>query len=322
MKTRFQLFLLFMLVALGAQARVTDVDIAGDIQLKGLLGNKLKIEMVLSCNHSTPFFANVDKTCLDIEGDYYYRTQLMPIHLRGRVCPANATFFLAAQEGSEETERFEGKWDVRAKKLSGTWTLKSTGKTMPFAVTATEVGLQESTMKGYYAVLQELLATEPDAEGAKIESASWNAQKGGQITDFAANWGGELDICAPTRLQYWTSYTSTARSTYYLNTFQLLPSTKGIYVAHFYTYSNYEKTYADDMEEMDGNEMCAYDVRVFQFKDESAEEVTEQVFPTGFVTEKSFEENGAGQCYGQLTFDGLLMPSGEKLYWNGEQYLK
>jgi hypothetical protein len=290
---------------------------ADDIHLRGLLNNKLKIEVLLETDEARPFFSNTSKTCIDIQGTYYYRTQVLPIRVEGRLCPANSAFFLTAKDGETETERFEGKWNTATKQLTGTWTLKKTNKTMPFTLTALEAGIKENSLKGFYGVLQELLSSEPDAEGARIDDATWTSE-GGKVIGFTPNWGGDMEFLAPTRLEYYTSYTSTARSSYYEGTFQLLPSTSGIYVAHLSTNSGFEKSYEGDEETGDGASHCGFDFHVYQWVEERADDVTSKVVPADIAEE--LEEGEQEACKGYLISEAVLLPSGEKLYWNGNKF--
>jgi hypothetical protein len=297
-------------------------DIAGDIHLKGLLGSKLRIEMMLRCNHERPFFNNADKDCVNLSGEYYYRTQVLPIRLEGRLCPSNGTFFLSAKDGLDETERFEGKWVPKAKQLKGTWTLKKTGKTMEFELAATESGVKEAMIRSYYAALRYELQGEPDhAEGAKIEDAQWTSQ-GGIIFGFAPNWGGELDLVSPTRLEFHTRYTSTARSSDYHEVYQLLPSTSTAYLVHVFTSSHYEHGYEEGDVIEDATTSCSYAVRVFKVVDDEPEDVTQAVMPADVKVDVDAGSGEGIGCEAYVMRDALRLGNGEKLYWDGGRYVR
>lgn len=310
---------LSLLLGIGAIcADAQETLVAGDVQLKGLLGSKLKIELLLQCGHERPFFSQVDKNCLDLRGEYYYHTQVLPIRVEGRLCPANASFFLSVMDGVTETERFEGKWSPSTRQLTGTWRLKKTAKTMTFELTALEAVSKESNLKGFYGVVRELMTGEPDAEGASIEDAQWTAQ-GGNVVGFAPNWGGDVLHLSPGRFQYYTSYTSTARSSYYEETYQVLPSGSGVYVAHLSTYSGFEKDEEGNVPE--GSSHCGSSFHVYQWIQGVAEEVTARVIPADMASMADGGEN-AEYCNGHLLHDAVLLPSGEKLYWDGNTFTR
>jgi hypothetical protein len=322
MKYKLQVWamLAFMVFGGGLWAQ-EGVAFAGDVHLKGLLGGKLKIEMMLEVGHEKPFFSNNSKECIDLEGEYYYRTQVLPIYVKGRLCPANGTFFLAVKDQGAETERFEGKWDPKNLKLRGTWTLKKTGKTMPFELVAAEKGIPTATLKAYYRLLRDQLTSESHAEGAKIEDAQWSATNGGTISNFEPSWGGDLDYFAPERLEFSTRYTSTARSSDYDEVYQLLPSTTGVYVAYYFGSYTYEKGEMGD-EEAEGTSYCEFAFNVYKLTAEDYEEVTAQVLPADVKIQMEASGGEYVSCVGRLIADGVLFPSGEKLYWDGTKYVR
>ncbi len=277
-------------------------DVMNDVQMIGTLDGKLNIEMHLNSTGDVSFFKQEGKECIDLQGQYYYHTQLKPIDLTGRLCPANATFFLSAKSGNRETERFEGKWDAKQKKMSGTWTLKSSGKTMHFELTSTEVGLTESTITGYSAILRGF---------SGLESFEMTTQ-GGSIRGFPDLWGGTVVFFSPTRVEYYTEHTNSGAHpshSEYEEVFQLLPSEHGVHVVQLSrsSHSNESGVYYDAK------------LRVYKFTERDLEEVTETVFPKGFVI--GWEAvKGKKSCEVHLTISGILLPTGEKLYWDGSKY--
>jgi hypothetical protein len=317
---RIQLLFLPLLICLFAANAWAQADdyFAGDLQLRGLLGGKLKIEMLVQGDGATPFFSRTDKDCFTTNGSYYYRTQLKPISLTGRFCASNHTFYLVDQEGEAESERFEGKWVPATRKLTGIWTLKRNGKTMPFELSVVDADVDATHFQRFYAYLDETLQGEPDAEGAKIESAMWTAI-GGKITGFAPNWSGYLEFLSPMRLEYSTSYTSTARSSYYRHVYQLLPTAQGLLLMVLNYDSNYDKGYDEQDQMSEGTSSCNVDVSILKYANGGFEDVTTAILPTGARTSSS--ETGEMGCQAALLSDALLLPGGGKVYWNGSAFV-
>lgn len=290
---------------------------ADDVQLRGVLGTKLKIEMLLRSEKAVPFF-QIKGECIDIIGEYGYLSQVQPISLSGRLCPSDGSFFLRVGGESNEVERFEGKWNPSSKQLTGTWILRKTGKTMPFTITAMEVGTKGNQVGGFYQALNAIMQQEPHVEGARIEEALWSDNQG-KIKGFQPNWGGDVLLLAPTRLEFYTSYNSTGRSTDYEEIYQLLPSPNGIFVAHLFTYSGFEKSWTEDEEEMEvGEGNCGYELSVYQWVDGEALNVTEQKVP---AEARAMSESASG-CSAHIMSEAVLTPNGEKLVWDGLKFVK
>lgn len=314
----WSLLLSFLAASLFAQG---ETYFAGDLHYRGLLGANLKIEMLIP-NEGVQVFSSASGQCFDIHASYFYRTQLKDIQLQGRFCPANRTFFLADKEGDEERERFEGKWDPTSRKLSGNWTLKSSGKILPFELTPLDAGVPTAHFQKFFAFLQAQLKSEPDAEGATIQSASWTSQ-GGRINGFEPNWGGAIEFLSPMRFQYYTSYTSTARSSYYINVYQLLPTSKGLLIMELHDFSNYNKPYADEDhesedEDEDAENSCTVDITISRYQNGEFEDVTAEILPKGLAN--SISGSGTTSCVAQILSDGILFHDGKKAYWNGTAF--
>ncbi len=313
---------LFSVQTLSAAPLDEEVQVADDVHLSGILGTKIRIDMVLQLETGRYFFNNSGEESFEVRGKYFYRTQLKPISLSGTLSPSQGLLMLTVGDEENPKERFEGYWDPKMKKVTGNWTMINPAKTMPFVLTATEAAVKPAAIEGYFAVLRELLQAEPHVEGAKIEDAQWEAPNG-TITNFAPNWGGGIDFFSPTRLEFYTSYNSTARSSDYSETYQLLPSESGVYVLHFFTYTGFEKTY-DEEEEMDGisGGTCGYELTVYKFAD-GAVDVTKNVLPADVKsTGGSESETEDISCDGVVLSDAISLPSGEKLYWDGAKFVK
>ncbi len=321
MKYKLLLIIFCLLCNVAAQARITDVNISKDIQLVGLLGSKLKIEMILNNGDYDPIHLTKSKECQDLEGNYYYRTQLLPIHLRGRYCPANKSFFLVANNGTNDTERFEGSYDAYTQKFTGTWTLLKTAKTLPFSLVSYHRSMRASAMKGFYKVFEAHMTTDRGPEEATISNCGWTPGVWGEIWTFKVNWLGDIETFAPARVQYWTSVSNQNRSTNTWQIFQLLPSTSGTYVAHLYNYRNYFKTSADDLDEEEGKLSCMSELRVYQLVGDVVTDVTAQCMPTRIPPLYSFDHDPYDVCYAELTSDGVLLPAEQRLYWDGKKYV-
>lgn len=319
----FAIAIMLVMGQLPAKATLdNEVQVADDVHLTGLLGTKIRIDMVLRLETGKYFFSNSGTDNIELRGRYFYRTQLIPIVLSGTLSPAKGAVVLNVGDAESPLERFTGTWDPKARKVAGNWTLFASNKTLPFTLTATEAGLKQATMLNYFAILRELLQAEPDAEGAKIEDAQWEAPNG-TITNFAPNWSGGITVFTPTRLEFYTGYNSTARSSDYTEIYQLLPSESGVYVLHFYTYTGFEKTY-DEEEEMDGisGSSCGYELTVYKYND-GAEDVTASVLPADVnPTGGSDSETEDISCDGEVLSDAIALPSGEKLYWDGVKFVK
>lgn len=324
MKKRVSLFALCCAWALAALGQDAPVTVAGDIQLTGLLGSKLKIELLLEVNHDAPFFSNAGPDCLDLEGIYYYRTQLRPIRVKGRLCPANGTFFLETGAELPLQERFEGKWNVAERRLSGTWTQKGASKTLPFDLVAVEKKHSPEAITTFYRLVRtHMQGGDGDAEGAGIDDAQWTAGKG-TITGFAPNWSGDIRFFSPVRLEYTTGYNSTARSSDYRHIYQLLPSSVGIFVLHSYETYHYDKTIEDPAELEDGGAAdCGYAYAVYQVVEDELEDVTHQVWPAKMASasETDNAEREDAPCNGDVLSDGIFLPDAQKIWWNGSRFV-
>ncbi|MBK9453360.1 MAG: hypothetical protein IPN95_29050 [Bacteroidetes bacterium] len=314
---------LFLIQTLPASTLDEEVQVADDVHLTGILGTKIRIDMVLQLETGKYFFNNSGTDNIDVRGKYFYRTQLKPIPLNGTLSPSKGLLMLTVGDNENPKERFEGRWDPKLKKVTGNWTLTEPAKTMPFVLTAAEANVKSSAIVSYFAVLRELLQAEPDAEGAKIDDAQWEAPNG-TITNFAPNWGGGIDVFTPTRLEYYTSYNSTARSSDYTEIYQLLPSEAGVFVVHFSTYTGFEKSY-DENDEMSGGisgSSCGYELTVYKYAD-GAVDVTKTVLPADVKSTGGSESDTEDiSCDGQVLSDAILLPSGEKLYWDGTKFVK
>ncbi len=315
------LAIMLMMPALLASARDEGDHISGDIQLRGLLGEKLKIEMQLNCNHTTSFFSNQGAECLDIEGSYAYQTQYKPIALKGRVCPANGTFFLKAMIDGSEKERFEGKWNPALKQLSGTWTLLQTNKTMPFSLTAVDGGYAPDQFTGFFKLIREQMQGEPDAEGASIADAQWMG-KYGKISGFAPNWGGDVRFLSPTRFEYSTSYNSTARSSDYDQVYQLLQSNSGTYILFGYSSFNYDKMTAEESGSEDEASSYSYELSVYHLVDGEFKEMGAAAWPDAKVNHADSGTDGLTSSDVEVWSTGLRLPSGEKLTWAESKFVR
>jgi len=301
----FKVVMIFFVTSFGPKLLVAQDgrDVMNDVQMIGTLDGKLNIEMHLNSTGDVSFFKQQGKECIDLQGQYYYRTQLKPIDLTGRLCPANATFFLSAKSGNRETERFEGKCDAKQKKISGTWTLKSSGKTMHFELTSTKVGLTESTVAGYSAILRE----------SDIEYFEMTTQ-GGVIEGFPTHWGGGIVFFSPTRVEYYTDYTNSGADpsdNFNEKVFQLLPSEHDVYVVELS-----RGRFTDRRGVHYGATLSVHKFAKGEFED-----VSETAFPKGIVS--GLEAVSGKKCWEvHLTNSGILLPTGEKLYWDGIKYVR
>jgi hypothetical protein len=299
-----------------------EVQVADDVHLTGLLGTKIRIDMVLRLETGVYFFNNSGTENIEIRGKYFYRTQLKPISLSGTLSPLKGLLLLTVGDNENPKERFEGRWDPKLKKVTGNWTLTEPAKTLPFSLTATEAGIKESTLQNYFALLRELLQGEPHVEGARIDDAQWDSPNA-TITNFTPNWGGGIDVFTPTRLEFYTTYNSTGRSSDYSEIYQLLPSESGTYLLHFFTYTGFEKTYDEESDQhgVDGAN-CGYELLIYKFND-GAEDVTKSVLPSDVKASGSSEsETEDISCDGEVLSDAILLPNGEKLYWDGTKFVR
>ncbi len=318
----FILFFFLLNQILPATTLDEEVQVADDVHLTGLLGTKIRIDMVLRLETGAYFFNNSGTDNIEIRGKYFYRTQLKPISLSGTLSPLKGLLLLTVGDNENPKERFEGRWDPKLKKVTGNWTLTEPAKTLPFSLTATEAGIKESTLQNYFALLRELLQGEPHAEGARIDDAQWDSPNA-TITNFTPNWGGGIDVFTPTRLEFYTTYNSTGRSSDYSEIYQLLPSESGTYLLHFFTYTGFEKTYNEE-DEMDGisGSHCGYELAVYKYSD-GAVDVTKIVLPAEVKsTGGSESETEDISCDGEVLSDAILLPTGEKLYWDGTKFVK
>lgn len=299
-----------------------EVQVADDVHFTGVLGTKIRIDMVLQLETGKYFFDNSGTDNIDVRGKYFYRTQLKPIPLNGTLSPSKGLLMLTVGDNENPKERFEGRWDPKSKKVTGNWTLNEPAKTLPFTLTATESGIKETTMQNYFALLRELLQGEPHAEGAKIDDAQWEAPTA-TITNFTPNWGGGIDVFTPTRLEFYTTYNSTGRSSDYSEIYQLLPSPTSVFLLHFFTYSGFEKTYDEALDQHDiAGANCGYEIFVYKFND-GAEDVTKSVLPSDVKSSGSSEsETDDINCGGEVLSDAILLPTWEKLYWDGAKFVK
>jgi hypothetical protein len=67
---------LFLIQTLPASTLDEEVQVADDVHLTGILGTKIRIDMVLQLETGKYFFNNSGTDNIDVRGKYFYRTQL------------------------------------------------------------------------------------------------------------------------------------------------------------------------------------------------------------------------------------------------------
>lgn len=308
-------FLTILTSCLGVRAQ--SVNVADDIQLTGTLGTKLKIEMILKTEKGIPFFSTKERDCIEVQGEYAYRTQVIPITLNGRICPSDGSVLLRVGNEQDEQERFEGKWSPSSKQIKGTWTLNKTGKTMPFNLLALETSASSIQIEGFLKILNGQMQIESHVEGARIEEAAWDGREA-KILGFQPNWGGDISAFSPTRLEFYTYYNSTGRSSDYEEVYQLLPSPSGTFVARLFTYSGFEKSEDEEGNMLVSDGICGGELQVFQFVNDEVIEVSEDRVP---ADSRVFEESASG-CVAHIMSTAVYTPDGAKLNWDGLKFVK
>jgi hypothetical protein len=318
MKPRFLLASLAVLLSQFTHvlsAQDVDTYVANDIQLVGTLGDGIKIEMHLQRDGNQPFWTLAQGECADVKGQYYYRSQVRPIDLSGRFCLANHTMELsyALVEGAEWQERFVGKWDATLGSFSGEWTLKKTNKTLSFALKTIETNVQTEDKVAFFALLDQKLATEPDADWFetqyRIEGFEWENGIGKALNTEAV----EVRHFSPLRFDWYHNWSNAGTGHDQYETFQVLPATSGLFVLQ-----SYRSDYTIPAGEADDGELlfdegCESMLLLWRWKNATWENVTAQYLPA-VLTEALEVGDRNHECEVEILQDAVRVGK-IKRYW-------
>ena len=262
----FRIFLrsaFFLISLLGFQilfAQEAKDIYASGIQLEGKINNKYAIEMHLSGDDLNGFFHFDSDECRDLKGNYFYKSEVKPISLIGKICPGKNIVLTHRTEG-EEKERFVGEWDGAKQTITGTWKILSSGKTMPFELNSVNLRFRKGEKLVFPALLKAELATEEgDWAGYQYAIADiYGDNKGATIKDLQVAAGG-ITHFSPTRLEFVHNYSNAGHGTDTEEIFQLLANSNGIYALKFISNISTESLEGEE------DEACDFAFQLYQYQ--------------------------------------------------------
>jgi hypothetical protein len=303
-----------LLSFLDAQDKVTYY--ANDVQLVGTLGDGLKIEMLLERSGTEPFWKVSGTECIDVTGSYFYRSQVRPISLKGRMCLGNHTLELFHLEpGSTEwTERFSGLWDGASGTYAGKWLLKKTNKMELFSLKAIEPEVKDEDKQAFFGFLNEKLRTGPEAEWFenqyRIEGFEWGSGMGKAVNTERVT----VSHFSPLRLDCDHNWSNAGTSDDRNETFQLLPTDWGPFVLYI-NRSDWSSPTGEETEEegLIFEYDCGTTVELWKWEKESWIDVTVQYLPTDVLN--LLKGNAAKPICGAEVLHDAIRIGDAKLYW-------
>ena len=285
-----------------------DITYASDLLLMGGV-SKYPIAMQLESDAG-------EGDCMKVSGSYMYSSVMEPIRLEGHVCPEKGTFLIYHDKGGASEECFEGTLRDGLYHWEGKW--KKGDKQLDLDMTLAEELVGEEAVALFMRYVKwdmEGDGEEPPMEDAIVSDAGVDGEGRAFIEGFQPGWNGGIEFFSSTRLSYYTDYTSTARSTIFSYTLQLL--TDGKHIVELGTWHNYDKT--DDKSDF------GWEVSVWRWENGEFEQV--EALPEGVEAYAS----GEAESYEdqkmevEVSPDRLKLRLGEKadlLKWENGKYVR
>lgn len=283
-----------------------------DLQLEGTIGKDIGVTFLLNKIDAQNVAYSGD--CFKVRGKYMYKQYLQEIELEGEVCPAESKFELWHDKGGEGEEHFIGGLSGFLRDWDGQWSQTSSGKKLKLALQETEFIVGEKNRAAFLEKINEDLAEIEDVENMSISEAGVD-DVGGFINGIKFPWGGEVEFFSCTRFEYYTSYTSTMRSSYDKYVYQMLDIEHDLYLAWLHYDSDYDKD--------EGLSFTGYEIQIYRWVDGSWEFETEDVLPKGFPVTQMFEEDVHLDV--EISFDRLRLDWGKEkrlFKWNGQSFYR
>lgn len=283
-----------------------------DLQLEGTIGKDIGVTFLL--NKIGAENVAFSSECFEVRGHYMYKNYLKRMEVEGKVCPEENTFEMWYDKGGEAEEHFIGGLSGFLRDWDGQWEQPYSGKKLKLSLRETEFIADEKDRMAFMEKINEDLADGGYAENMNIEEAGFD-DIGAHMTGVEFPWGGEVEFFSGTRLEYYTSYTSTARSSFNRYIYQLMKKERNLYLTWLHYNSDYDKT--------ENTEFSGYEIQIFEWKKGSWEIVTEEILPKGFPDTQMFESEVNIEA--EITYDRLRLDyrKEKRLFkWNGQTFYR
>lgn len=314
MQTMTRICLFLVSAFLGASTLKADPDMtyATDLLLTGTISKYPILLQVEGDGESK----DGKGACRKVQGSYMYSSVMSPIALEGTICPEKGTFLLYHDEGGANEECFEGTLKEGVAQWEGKW--KKGDKQLDLSLELAENMLGKGAVKRFMDYVKwDMVGEEEDLpmEDAVVDNAGVDADGNAFIEGFKPGWNGDVTFFSPTRLSYYTDYTSTARSTMFSYTLQALAG--GEHFLELGTWMNYDKT--EDMSDF------GYQVSIWTMKNGEYEPA--QVLPEGVEAYASGEASSYedGEMDAEVGPDRLKLRLGEEtvlLKWKDGKFVR